>query len=168
MSDRQQPHVRKRGGVTVTRARMDLRWLYGPEIAHVRQGGSPSPRAVTVMATLAQLSAPVVETLRAAHLPSRDVPRPLRLLVAPLDPRLVVLVAARQGVAPDAVDALFKRATERHSPVDRFEARRAIDALIVTAQRELADALRAYCAVRARPVTARGLAALREALERSS
>lgn len=147
---------------------MDLRWLYGTEVAHVRQGGSPSSRAVAVMATLAQLSAPVVDTLRAAHLPSREVPRALRLLVAPMDPRLVALVAARQGVAPETVETLFKRATERQSPVDRFEARRAIDALIVVAQRALADALRAYCAVRARRVTARGLAALREALEPSS
>lgn len=133
----------------------------------MRQGGSPSPRAVAVMATLVQLSAAVVDTLRAAHLPSREVPRSLRLLVAPMDPRLVALVAARQGVASETVETLFKRATERQSPVDRFEARRAIDALIVVAQRELADALRAYCAARARPVTARGLATVQKALERS-
>jgi len=153
---------------TSARARFDLRWLYGKEITRLRQGESPSPRAVTILATLAQLPAPMAETLHVAHLAHNEAPRALRLLVAPLDPRFVALVARRQGIERELLEALFKRATERGPSVERFEARQAVDALVVAAQRELADALRAYCAVRARPLNLRELAAWREALERST
>lgn len=167
MSDRERPRVQKRGDASLKRARADLRWLYGVAITRLRQGEPPSPRAVTTLAALAQLSPQHEETLRVAHQPSRGVPRALRLLVAPLAPGLVVLVATRKGLAPEIVGALFGRAIERRSPVERFEARRAVDALIVEAQRELADALRAYSAIRARPLNARELATWREAFERA-
>jgi len=153
---------------TSARARFDLRWLYGKEITRLRQSESPSPRAVAILATLTQLPAPTAETLHVAHLAHNEAPRALRLLVAPLDPRLVALVALRRGLSREVLEALFRRATERGRPVERFEARRAVDALVVAAQRELADALRAYCAVRARPLNLRELATWREALERSS
>lgn len=151
----------------MTRARMDLRWLYGVAITRLRQGEPPTSRALTTLATLAQLSTRHEETLRVAYTPSRGVPRALRLLVAPLAVQLVVLVAGRRGLVAETVEALFRRAIERRSPVERFEARRAIDLLIVEAQRALADALRAYTAVRARPLDADELASWRAALERS-
>lgn len=146
---------------------MDLQWLYGVAITRLRQGEPPTTRAVTTLANLAQLSTRHEETLRVGYGPSRGTPRALRLLVTPLAPQLVVLAASRQGLAPETVHALFRRAIERRSPVEWFEARRAVDVLIVEARRALADALRAYAAVRARPLAADALASWRAALKRA-